>query len=337
MAAIRLVYGTSQTFRFRQRDINLIGQVAGASYPLRRSEYRLNGGEPIFFYVDHVPDPGIDWTTQYKDSPAGLRLKDQGDFNVEIPVTAPGLQPGRNAVEIRIVGEAGAEAMAEVVFDWHPEPLPMPLDLRHLSGFGGIQEIGQTVNGAFELDIENNLIRTCEPVYPDALLLLGSPHGSQEATYRVRFTGFEGVKWLGPSDFFVGHEEADPPVGVKPGWSSAGMAALNPRGEARSFLAFGDHCGTDREWVVMTDPPARFPVRVGVAYRVRHQVAFQGGVNRVRYRVWREGEPEPQAWLCEVSDADVAPEMPRHQAASFGLFQHSGRAIEWSDIRINAL
>ena len=27
----------------------------------------------------------------------------------------------------------------------------------------------------------------------------------------------------------------------------------------------------------------------------------------------------------------------RQHAASFGLFQHSGRAIEWSDIRVRAL
>ena len=334
---IRLAYGPQQRFRFHHRDLNLTGRVEGAAFPLDHARFRLNGGPERPFYVDPVPDPGIDWTTQYKDSPAGLRLKDQGDFAVEFPVTAPELRPGPNRLALSVRDARGLEARTRLGFEWNPEPLPLPLDLSDLSGYGHVQDIGQVVNGAFDLDPRLNVIRSRAPVYPDALLVLGSPHGGQEATYRVRFSGFAGVKWLGPSDYFVGHEDADPPAGIKRGWSSAGMAALKPNGEARSFIAFGDHCGTRQEWVVVTNPPKRFPVQIHVDYRVRHQVTFRGGVNAVRWRVWREGEPEPGAWLCEESDAAVDRALPRHRAGSFALFQHSGMPIEWSDIRIAAI
>ncbi|MEE8556009.1 MAG: hypothetical protein V3T00_09100 [bacterium] len=334
---LTFTYGTSQRFRRRHGDLNLIGRAVGAEYPLERATYRLNGGPQHSFYVEPVPDPGLDWTVDYKNSPAVNRLKNQGDFNIEIPVTDRELVPGGNALRVIVRDAGGTAAEALVKLDWNPEPVSLPLELADLSGYAHIQEVGQVVNGAFDLDRGGNAIRSREPVYPDSLLLLGSAHGSQAATYRVVFTGFDGVKWLGPSDFFAGNEAADPPIGIKPGWSSAGMAALNPHGEARSFLAWGDHSGTEREWVVKTEPPARFEVRPGVPYRVRHRVLFREGVNTVCFRIWPEGDAEPDDWLCEETDAGVAPELPRHTVAAFGLFQHSGRAIEWSDIRVVSL
>jgi hypothetical protein len=333
---IRLTYGRYQMFRYRHRDLNVIGRVEGAAWPLRHARWRLNQAEPVPFYVEQVPDPGIDWTREYKGSPAVNRLKDLGDFNVEIPVTHPALVPGSNGLTLEFADQRG-ESSDLVSLEWNPRPVPLPLDLSDLSFYRGVQELGQVVNGAFDLDAELNVIRSRAPVYPDSLLLLGSPHGSQEATYRVRFLDLRGVKWLGPSDFFAGHEEADPPREIKPGWSSAGMAALKPNGEARSFLAWGDHSGTAREWVVQTRPPRRFEVAANTDYRVRHRVEFRDGVSRVRWRIWPEGGPEPQEWLCEESDESVATGLPRHRAASFGLFQHSGMPIEWSDIRLHEI
>ena len=149
------------------------------------------------------------------------------------------------------------------------------------------------------------MIRSRAPVAPDALLLLGSPHGSQEATYAVRFLDFMGAKWLGLADFFVGLEEGAPPRGIKVGWSSAGMAALSARSEARSFIAWGDDSGRPEEWAIATDPPARVQIERNVLYRVRHQVAFVHGITRVRFRIWPAHAPEPTSWLCEEQDARV--------------------------------
>lgn len=333
----RLPYGTRQLFRYRTRDLNFVGRVENARFPVRSAWYSLNRGERVPFYVESIADPGIDWTFMYKDSPAVNRLKDIGDFNVEVPVADSGLRAGDNIIGLTVLDADGFEASVDISFSWDPSPIPDHLDLSDLSGFSTIQEVGQVVNGAFDLDRTMNLIRSRAPVYPDALFVVGGLHGSQEATYGVRFTSLSGVKWLGPSDFFVGHEGPEPPLGIKPGWSSAGMANIDPRWAARCFIAFGDHVGTNREWVVQTCPPKRAVVRPEVQYRVRHQVRFDDGVNSVRFRIWPEGDTEPESWLCDEDDRLVPVDKPRFSRASFSLFQHSGMPIEWSDIRVQPL
>ena len=222
---IRLTYGQRQTFRFRNRDVTIRGQLDAAEHPLHRAEYRLNAGPAVPFYVEAVPDDGVDWVNGYKTSPAELRCRELGEFCIEIPVTATELRAGANRVAIAIEDAAGTGHATELTFDWDPTPLPLPLDLTDLSRFRHVQEVGQMVNGAFDLDREQNCIRSRAPVAPDAFLILGSPHTSQEATYAVRFLGLDGAKWLGLADFYVGQEEGVPPRGVKIGWSSAAMAA----------------------------------------------------------------------------------------------------------------
>jgi hypothetical protein len=335
--AIILTYGRQQRFRYRTHDLNIHGRVAHVPMPTRQATWSLNGGPAIDFYVERVPDPGIDWTYQYKDSPAVNRLRDLGDFNVEIPTDTPHLRAGRNELRLSVVDGTGREDQVSIDLDWDPTPLPIELDLQDLSGYTHIQEIGQAVNGAFDLDRDQNLIRSRGPVYVDALLVLGSLHGSQEATYQVRFTDLTKAKWLGPSDFFAGHAGPTPPIGIKPGWSTAGMMALNPRNEARGFLAYGDHVGTDQEWVVQTAPPRRFIVEARVDYRVRHQVEFKDGVDHDRFRIWPVGEEEPTAWLVEEDDSAVPAGFPKYTTCSFGLFQHSGFPIEWSNIRVRPI
>jgi hypothetical protein len=331
---IAFTCGIHQRFRSRCDHLTIRGRVDPEVMPLRGATWRLNGALPEPLYVEATSDAGVDWVSGYKDTPAELRCKDQGEFCVEIPVTNPALKAGRNEVSVEIELRTGPRVQATVSVMWDPAPVPLPLDLSDLRGFEDIQEIGQIVNGAFELDRARDAIRSVAPVAPDALLVLGSAHGSQEATYAVRFLDTAGAKWLGLSDFFVRLEEGSPPRGIRVGWSSAGMAALSPRGQARSFLAWGDHSAREEEWAVVTDPPAPVAVESGTLYRVRHQVTFANGVDRVRYRIWRAGDSEPRGWLCEEQDSAVPRHLPRHTAASFSLFQHLGPSIEWSDIRV---
>lgn len=329
-------YGIRQRFRYRLRDITIPGRVRDAVLPIRSAQYSLNGGEPVAFYVEQIADPGIDWATQYKESPAELRCKDLGDFTIEIPVTASELKPAYNNLAISIEDAQGAGTL-NLTFDWDPIPLPLPLDLRDLTRFTHVQEIGQVVCGAFDLDPAQNVIRSRAPVYPDAYLALGSPHASQEATYAVRFLDLRGVKWLGPSDFHVGFEAKSPPIGIKTGWSTIGMMALNPKGEARAFISWGDHSLRAEEWVVVTNRPKHYQVEKNVQYRVRQQVEVDADLVATRFKIWRAGESEPNAWLCEENTAAVAAHLPRYDKGSFGLFQHSGMPIEWSDIQVRAL
>ena len=84
---IVLAYGDRQTFRYRCEDIHFAGFTA-LTLPTRRSEWRLNGGAPIHFYIERQTteaDPRCyPWDTR---TPAVNRLLDlPGHFNIEIPV-----------------------------------------------------------------------------------------------------------------------------------------------------------------------------------------------------------------------------------------------------------
>lgn len=332
---IRLSHGTRQRFRYRTADLHLRGEVEGLANELDGAGFSLNDGDPRLLYVEEPVDDGVDWLTGYKATPAELRCRHRGEFCLEIGCDDPELRAGEN--EVRIALEAGGERVeSHLTFTFDPRPLPLPLDLQDLTVFADIQSVGQAVNGAFDLDREQNLIRSRAPVAPDALLLLGSPHGSQEATYAVRFTELRDAKWLGLADFHAGLVEGVPPRGLKVGWSSAGMAAMSPVDGGRSFIAWGDHSADEREWAVATHPAAPVRIERGVLYRVRHQLCFHDGITRVRYRIWPDGEAEPAAWLCEEQDDAVPDHLPRHRTASFGLFQHMGWPVEWSDILVTA-
>jgi len=51
---IRLTYGDQQQFRFRHSDINILGAVDPVNNVelIKRSEYCLNGSEPVHFYIE---------------------------------------------------------------------------------------------------------------------------------------------------------------------------------------------------------------------------------------------------------------------------------------------
>jgi len=328
-ADIQLTYGTHQTFRYRHRDINVVGTTT-VPQPVQSSAYRLNDAAPVTFYVKG--------TDAKRDRISRNRLQSVGDFNIEIPVSSPCLVAGKNRLTIRVADTHGQAHEATMTFDWDPKPVPLPIDLTDLSEVQDIQQIGQVVNGVFQVDAERNVIRSRSPVAKDALLLLGSPHGSHEATYGVRFPKLGGT-FLGLSDFFAGHEPAAPDIAIKPGWSSAGLATIRPDPDkaAQVWLAWGDLLDRPEKWVVKTDPPKPFLVELGGAYRVRHQVLFEGGVNRCRFRIWPDSESEPDAWLCEEDDSAVPMEKAKFRAASFGLFQYGGEPTEWFDIRVDSL
>ena len=328
-------YGVRQQFRLRHHDVVLRGRIDDCVPPICAS-FSLNGSRRSPFYVESQPDDGVDWINGYKTTPAELRCRDLGEFCVEIPVDAPALRTGGNELRLETEDAAGHRHGLTILFDWRPDAVPLPLDLRDLTALRDIQEVGMALNGGFELDWKANLIRSRAPVAPDAFLILGSPHASQEATYAVRFLAPMSAKWAGLSDFMAGQEEGAPPRGLKVGWSSAGMAAISPRDGARSFLAFGDHSSTENEWAIATHPASPFTIEKGRLYRVRHQVRFLFGINQVRFRIWPDGQQEPDRWLCDERDDQVPPELPHHSRASFGLFQHLGQPVEWSDILVAA-
>ena len=336
---IQLLHGNRQQFRWRHKDINILGKT-DAKLPVVRSVYLLNEGLPVHFYIEPKPNFGLPkypWRTR---TPSVLRLRDlPGYFNIEIPIDSPALRQGWNSIIIQIENRKGEIEVLNAKFYWNSQPLSLPLNLHDLSSYNSIQEIGQVVNGNFEIDRENNAIRSLKPVGSDILLLLGSPHGSQEATYDVKFAGNgRRCRFLGLSDFFAEHTEQSPDLGIKPGYSTAGLATIDRKGHPQIWMAWGD-CLYDKEnsWVIPSEKKARLPIEVGVTYSVRHQVAIEDGVNYGRCRIWQKGDPEPDIWSCQQNNAHLDPKLPRITKGSFGLFQYWGLPTEWSNISVRAL
>lgn len=333
---IRFAYGGSQRYRRRCAIITIRGEVDGAAYPLCAASVSLNGGPARPLYVEATVDDGIDWTTGYKSTPAELRCRHQGEFSVEFDVEDPALRPSNEAV-VTITDAAGETSRATVAFTWDPEPPRLPIDLTDLTAVDHIQDIAQAVNGCFDLDRDANVIRSRAPVAPDALLLVGAPGESQEATYAIRFLEPAGSKWLGCGDFHAGLTEGVPARGLKVGWNSAGMAALSPVDGARAFIAWGDHSADPREWAIATHPARPFTPQRGTLYRVRQRVAIGPEGHRIRWKIWDARDSEPDDWLCDEDTTKLPAGLPRHPSATFGLFQHMGQPIEWSDIRVRAV
>ena len=336
--------GDRQSFRHRCDDLHVAGRVIGMVHPIQATEASLNDARPRAFVV-------LDGTLYRSDNPNkgpnASRLVDHGDFVIEWPIDSPDLRVGVNTLSLRVVGADGQVATGSVELIWDPTSVAWPIDLTVLEDQVTIQQIGQVVNGPWRIDRERRAIRCGEPVGPDRLLLLGSPGGSQEATYRVVFgdpaTGRRGA-FVGLSDFWVGHERDDPAHPLKPGWSSAGLATLQPKdnetgaGGLQAWMAWGDLTRHRPEkWVVKTNPPVPFKYLPGTPYRVRHRVRFDRSVNRTCFRIWLEHQPEPDHWHCAVSDAEVPRDNPRFTQASFGLFQFGNTPTLWSDIRVHRL
>ena len=336
---IEIIYGDHQRFRYRHGDINILGRISPDAVPAT-AEFRLNGGVAVKSYVEPNVGPGKGKYAWRTNSPSVFRLQNRaGWFNVEFSIDSPDLVDGMNQVEIRVRTRKGVTETKSVEFHWDPSPLTLPLQIKDLQHADSLQDIGQAVNGVFELDREANTIRSVAPVGADVLFLLGSPHGNQEATYEVSFTTDQqsGV-YIGLSDFFVGHSEQAAGLGIKPGYSTAGLATISPRGWGQLWIADGDCLkNQERAWMVRSPYPSRFVVTPNRPYRVRHQVFMTPEENAARFRIWPADKAEPEGWLCGLDTRRVDPKHTRLNTGSFGLFQFGGQVTEWSDIAVKAL
>lgn len=336
---IQLHYGSRQRFERRHSDINILGQLQ-APLPALTSSYRLNGADAVHFYIEPVEansDPLI--YPHGLRTPGCHRLRHRpGEFNIEIPADCPHLIRGWNEIEISAVDAAQAPHSCSARIHWNPATPRLPIHLQNMMGVPSVQDIGQVVNGLFEVDYTHNVIRSVNPVGSDALFLLGPPARSQEALYSVKFAALNGV-WMGTSDFFAGHVAESPTLGIKPGYSTNGLATLDRRGGARSWIAWGDNLSDNaNSWVVTTKQGAiHYPISPGVTYRVRHQVRMRRSEVMTRFKIWPIQETEPHNWLCGVSTAQVPSDLPRNEVSSFGLFQYFGSPAEWSDIHLYEL
>lgn len=336
--AVRFFYGKRQIFRRRYGDINILGKTS-LQVPARASVWSLNDTSPVHFYIEREPEADGDarypWNTR---TPAVNRLRDTpGAFNIEIPDDHPALQEGENYLRVIIEGLDGTCAEDDMTFLWDPTPIALPLASSDWSTEASVQEIGQAVDGQWEVDRDTATLRSQAPVGHDVLFVVGSLHGSQEATYTVEFDDPISGIFLGLSDFFVTHDAQEPNLGIKPGYSTAGLVTLNPDGKLQGWQSMGDST-YDKPWAwVRRSRFKTIPLSSGVRYRARHQVLFDDGIVLCRFRMWREVEPEPEDWMCRVNTAGVSNGLPRPEAAAFALFQYQGSPTQWSNIHVRSI
>ncbi|GJL73564.1 MAG: hypothetical protein NMNS01_27630 [Nitrosomonas sp.] len=337
---IQLFYGNQQQFRLRHGDINILGRT-DSPQSVKRAQYRLNGDMPIPFYIEPATPSGEGKYAWDCNTPSIFRLRDcPGAFNIEIAVDSPNLQEGLNRITIEIEDSDGEIDTLTAEFHWNPCKIELPININDLNKYESIQEVGQVVNGLFEIDRQRNSIVSCEPVGADILFLIGSPGESQEATYDVEFNlhGNCGNEYAGLSDFFFRHEEQSPELGIKPGYCTSGLSTISPAGEAKLWMAIGDCLtGKDWAWVIHTENSSYFQIQSDTTYRVRHQVIIHDSVNWSRYKIWKKDDEEPNRWLCDMDNAHLKHDLPKIDKASFGLFQFGGNPTSWSNISVRRL
>lgn len=333
--AIRFFYGPSQWFRACYGDITILGETT-MPLPARAATWRLNGAEPEPLYIE--TDPGPDAPPRYPwgtKTPAVNRLRDApGSFNVEIPVDHPALRPGDNSLEVTIDGHS-----APMQFAWEPTPAALPLSSAAWQG-RPLQEIGQAVDGLWEVSQTPGgapAIRPQAPVGHDVLFVVGPSMGSQEARFTVTFGAPLSGIFLGLSDFFVAHDAQEPGLGIKPGYSTAGLITLRPNGELQAWQSMGDNTW-DKPWAwVRRSRPKTVSVQPNRAYHARHQLLIGEGQMLSRCRLWPADAPEPETWQVSVDTFGLAAHFPRPARAAFALFQYHGAQTEWSDLELRAL
>lgn len=336
---IHFFYGLEQRFRWRFPDINIVGNFDGA-LPVRTASYSLNHGRDRPFYV--MPNSDLHNRKELKIKletiPSRGRLEYAGDFNIEIPVQSPELRRGANRLHVRIEAGDGEGFEQELRFDWNPEPVGFPIDLRDLSGIHDIQSIAQVVNGVFALDRDLNGIRPIGPTRDDLLCLIGSPAGNQEATFEIVFSNDSTPGYFrGCSDFTAAHEPVEGVEGIKGGWSTIGLLTHGPDHELKLWQSWGDLTGSENMWVRQTEPPFEYPLDPHQPYRIRHRVEVSGRGAVTRAKIWPSDGSEPEDWMVSQDNFDVDGSKPGYRRGSFGLFQNLMGPALWRDLYVREL
>jgi len=276
-----------------QRWVNVVGNIHDPD-GVASASYSLNGGpaQPLPL------------------GPDGLRLVEQGDYNIEIPHTS--LAPGTNTVEIVASDTLGHSATKQVTLErqvgnvW---PLDYQIDWSQVSNPAEVLEV---VDGAWFVVEEG--VRTGVPGY-DRLMVLGDlAWHSYEAVIPMTLnahvppgTGSGGS--CGNVGFVMrwrGHVDWGSPEQPLEGWLPLG--------------AFGGYDFCSDKTVLSSHGDWRVsggPLELGTTYVFKVRVERTPTGTDYFLKVWPQGDPEPAEWTLEGQEgpADV-------QSGSLGLVAH---------------
>jgi hypothetical protein len=292
---IDIWYGDEQRFGHLgnpQRWVNVLGTVSGGD-ELESLTCSLNDTPPALLNT----------------GPDGLRLRGEGDFNAEIPITQ--LRAGRNTVRLTAVTCDGREASRSVDLEYTPGrtwPLPYEVDWTRAASIG---EAVQIVEGRWTLTPEG--IRPLNPAY-DRLVAVGDVNWTDyrltvHATVHGFIDGERGLaggfgllfRWTGHyPDEHQPHREWRPSGAI--GWY---RARWEERPARCRCLNISDGVVKD---VAMAESP---PLELDPAVRHVFEFSVRSRKNRTslyRYRAWPE--PRPDEVLCDLSAEGRSGESP---------------------------
>ena len=303
---IDIWYGSSQDFGqlgMPQRQIEILGNVSDSD-GIASLTYSLNGGPERL--LSFIPD--------------NRRLDEPGDFVVDIFDTD--LDQGTNTVVITATDTSSNTTTETVTVHYNRAnvwPLPYNLDW---SSATSILDVAQVVDGKWSLGTDG--VRTQQLGY-DRLIAIGDMSWTDfEVTVPITIHGIEppGPLSYAPALGLIirGTGHSDEPVSLpqpKTGWEPFG---------AMPWYRWLETAGGDRLQIwakgdtLLADDSSGKKLEVGETYYFKVRAE---GIN-YKFKVWKVGDPEPQAWDLEGDGYADDPQygsitlLAHHVDATFG-------------------
>ena len=276
-------YGMEQSFGTNgtpQRWINILGNVSDDD-GVRSLTYALNGGEELPLSI----------------GPDDRRLVKTGDFNVDIFRTL--FTPGENELVLRAVDTLDHQEVITVSINYMDDTIwPGTYDVTW-STVAAIQDATEIVDGLWE--IEEDAVRTTIPGYQRLLSIGDIAWTDYEVVvpitiHDVYFSGeYNGAPGVGLLTRWTGHTDIPDPEGQpKSGWQPFGAIAWYRWDTPDSvFLRLEGTIDDVVENSVIS------PLLDTTYIYKLHVETITNGESLYRFKVWEEGELEPEAWDLE--------------------------------------
>ena len=284
---ISVWHGETQRFGYLGKAspwANVVGRIEPGGSPLYTAAYEVNDG-PF---------------TPLVLGPSAYRLRDPGDFNVEVPLSS--LRRGMNSLLLQASDEAGNVTRKTVRIDYggmEAWPLPYTIDW---SSVGNLQDVVQVIDGSWAISSEG--IRPTRMAY-DRLVALGDlswNHYEVSTTFTIH--GYESTPAI------YGWPSYGPAVGLLLGWGGhADWGDMVPRrgyyphgtigvyrwrrdGPMRRDLWAGyGNVLIAAEETGASDPELNRPYCIKMRSEAR-----PGERNHYSLKIWPEDREEPVAW-----------------------------------------
>jgi regulation of enolase protein 1 (concanavalin A-like superfamily) len=261
--------------------------------------------------------------------PDTRRLRDKGDFNVDIPIST--LLPGNNRLIITARDSTSTVVSDTVMVAYNAGntwPLPYSIDWR---AAGSLQQAVQVLDGIWTIDTLTSTLRTLQLGY-DRLVALGEQTWRDyEITAPITIHRFDSagfappsngggvgflLRWPGHSDLPATLAGRQPKTGYLP-LGALAWYSYNSDGERLVIM------GNNLQILARETNGRR--LTHGVRYIFKARVETLPGVGgRYSIKIWQDGLPEPPAWDLTGDEALTDPQQgcvvlaAHHVDASFG-------------------